>query len=114
MEPIAASLPPSSVGQVTPVTSPAGTQATSPTSGAEAASATVDTIPSNPPDEVLDAVGAASRAYDSLAAQNKHVGFQLVGNPPKVHVQITDLQGNVISPSLAPGGVFDILDQEGQ
>lgn len=113
MEPIAAPLPPSPLGQVTPVASPAGTQAASPTTGLEAASATVDTIPSDPPEEVLDAVGAASHAYDSLAAQNKHVGFELVGNPPKVHVQITDLQGNVLSPSLSAGSVFDILDQHG-
>jgi len=114
MEPIAASPPPSPVSPVTPVAAPAQTEASSQTGASDAASAMVDTIPSDPPGEVLDAVGAASRAYDSLAAQNKHVGFELVGNPPKVHVQITDLQGNVISPSLAPGGVFDILDQEGQ
>jgi len=27
-----------------------------------------------------------------------------------VKVQVTDLQGNVISPPLPPSGVFDILD----
>jgi hypothetical protein len=39
------------------------------------------------------------------------VGFNLVADGEgRKTVQIKDLQGNVISPPLAPSSVFDILD----
>jgi len=83
------------------------TDASAPTSGV---STSVDTIPASPPSEVLQAMGAASDRYDSLAAQGKHVGLEVVDGGAGVKVQVTDLQGNVISPPLPPSGVFDILD----
>ncbi len=105
--PIATSLTP--IDRVAPTAPPRPPQAAAPTSGASA-SASVDTIPSSPPDEVLDAVGAASNSYDELAAQGKHVGFQLSDSGGRVQVTVNDLQGKQISPPLAPSTTFDILD----
>jgi len=104
---ISASTPATPIDRVNP---PAPTQATEASAAASPVSASVDAIPSSPPSEVLDAMGAASDRYDALAAENKHVGVQITDDTGGVTVQVTDLEGNVISPPLPPSSVFDILD----
>ena len=97
--------------RVPPTPPAARTQPTGATDATSEVSTMIDAIPSSPPAEVLDAIGAASDRYDQLAAQNQHVGFNIVAEGDgHMTVQIKDLQGNVISPPLAPSKVFDILD----
>jgi len=107
---IAAYTPATPIEPVTPAPPTKPTQTTDASAPTSGVSTAVDTIPSSPPGEVLEAMGAASDRYDSLAAENKHVGVEVVDGGGGVKVQVTDLQGNVISPPLPPSGVFDILD----
>jgi hypothetical protein len=95
-----------------PVTRTPAADKTAPAAPTSAVSSTVDIIPSSPPDDVLKAMGAASQRYDDLAAQGKHVGFQMTDEGNRVQVQVYDLQGNTISPALAPSHAFDILAGE--
>ena len=110
MNSITPSTPITPIDRVAPATPPTRTQAADPAAPASGVSTTIDMIPTSPPDEVLNAMGAASARYDELAAQNKHVGFQVSDEGSRVQVQVQDLQGNAISPPLAPSSVFDVLD----
>ncbi len=95
---------------VAPPTPPASVQAATSVDPTNAVSTTIDTVPSSPPSEVLDAMGAASNRFDQLAAQGKHVGLQLADDGGRVQVQMRDLEGNAVSPPLAPSSVFAILE----
>jgi hypothetical protein len=112
MNPSISSTPPvTPIDAVAPTPPAARTQPTDATAAASEVPATIDAIPASPPDSVLDAIGAASHRADELAAVGKHVGFNVVADGDgRMSVQIRDLQGNVISPPLAPSAVFDILD----
>jgi hypothetical protein len=71
---------------------------------ADADAVTVDTMPASPPPEVLDAIGAASDAYDRLAASGQHLHFAIDAPTGKVTVSVTDHAGNVlrtVAPSAA-------------
>ncbi len=70
-------------------------------------SVTVDMMPSAPPPEVLDAIGAAARAYDRLTASGVQLHFHLDEQTGKVGIHIYDTQGTVLG-SLAPSEVLDI------
>jgi len=108
---IASTTPITPIDRVVPTPPPTRAQPAQATDATSEVSTMIDAIPSSPPDDVLDAMGAASDRYDDLATQNKHVGFNLVNEGGgRMSVQIKDLQGNVISPPLAPSSVFDILD----
>jgi hypothetical protein len=110
MNPIASTPPINPADRVAPTPPATRTQPADAPAATSEVSTMIDAIPSSPPDEVLNAMGAASARYDQLAASNKHVGFSLVEEGGRVTVQIKDLQGNVISPPLAPSSTFDILD----
>jgi uncharacterized protein YlxW (UPF0749 family) len=99
----------SSVHDVTPTTSSQPARATAKTAAAQSASesVTVDTMPSSPPPEVLDAIGAAARAYDRLTANGVQLHFQVDGETGKVAVHVYDTQGSVLG-SLAPSQVLDL------
>lgn len=97
-------------------TGPAGEmQAASATGAREAQDAVrVDVMPSAPPDDVMDAIGAAADAYDRLAAGGQHVSFELDGPSGRVQINLQDSTGRPISglsPSdalrLAAGGSLD-------
>jgi len=108
---IASATPITPVDRLGPTPPAARTQPADATDATSEVSTMIDAIPSSPPDEVLDAIGAASDRYDELAASNQHVGFNIVAEGDgHMTVQIKDLQGNVISPPLPPSKVFDILD----
>ena len=77
-------------------------------------SVTVDTMPSSPPPEVLDAIASASDSFDRLAAVDRRLHFHIEQPAGRVTVQVHDTQGNVLgtlSPSqaleVAAGGTLD-------
>jgi hypothetical protein len=65
---------------------------------------TVDTIPSSPPPEVMDAIAFAAQAYEQLGANGQSVGFRVDRLTSRITVQVRDLEGNLLSvgpPSMA-------------
>jgi hypothetical protein len=72
---------------------------------------TVDVIPSSPPDEVLDAIAAASDAYDRLAANGQHVSFELDGPTGRLQIGLQDSDGRPIS-GLSPSDALRLAAGE--
>jgi flagellar protein FlaG len=73
-----------------------------------------DSIPSVPPREVLDAMDAASRAYQALRAQGRELRFAQDADTGRMTIEVRDLDGNLlrmIPPSklldVATGGILD-------
>jgi len=67
----------------------------------------VSAVPSTPPEEVLDAIGVASNAYDQLAASGKHVHFAIDQSSGRVVVELHDANGGVLS-SMSPGDALSV------
>jgi flagellar protein FlaG len=72
------------------------------------------TVPSSPPQEVLDAMDAASRAYQALRAQGRELRFAQDTETGRMTIEVRDLDGNLlrmIPPSklldIATGGILD-------
>jgi uncharacterized FlaG/YvyC family protein len=59
-------------------------------------SVTVDTIPSSPPQEVLDAMGRAARAHQQLQSSGRELRFNLDRATGKLTVEVHDINGNVL------------------
>ena len=99
----------SAVNGVTPTTSaqPARDTATAAPAQPANESVTVDTMPSSPPPEVLDAIGAAAKAYDRLTANGVQLHFHVDDESGKVAVHVYDTQGSVLG-SLAPSQALDL------
>jgi hypothetical protein len=99
----------SSIHGVTPTTNAQATRAPTATAAAQPASesVTVDTMPSTPPPEVLDAIGAAAKAYDRLTANGVQLHFHVDEQTGKVAVHVYDTEGSVLG-SLAPSQVLDL------
>jgi hypothetical protein len=110
MYPIAPTTATTPTQPIAPTPPPTGVQPAAAVDPTNAVSTTIDTIPASPPSEVLDAMGAASHRFDQLAAQGKHVGLQLSDDGGRVQVHVSDLEGNAISPPLAPSSIFSILE----
>jgi FlaG protein len=72
----------------------------------------VDTVelslPSSPPDEVLDAIGAAADRADELAANNRELHFEVDEDSKRVIIQVRDLDGNVIR-TIPPKHALDVM-----
>ena len=68
------------------------------TSAVDAAEISTGDIPLSPPPEVLDAVDAAGRAYRELHANGRELRFAVDGDGAdgRVHVEVHDLDGNVL------------------
>jgi len=64
-------------------------------------------IPAGPPPEVLDAVGAAARAYEELHAHGRELRFDLDESSNRVIVQVCDLDGNVLR-TIPPSEALDL------
>ncbi len=71
-------------------------------------------IPPSPPQEVLDAMDAASRAYQRLRADGRELRFAQNADTGRMTIEVRDLDGNLlrtIPPSrlldVATGGVLD-------
>jgi len=71
-------------------------------------------IPPSPPQEVLDAMDAAARAYQRLRADGRELRFARNAETGHMTIEVRDLDGNLlrtIPPSrlldVATGGVLD-------
>jgi hypothetical protein len=95
----------SAVARAEPARTPQGPPPAAPPAADE--SVTIDTMPSTPPPEVLDAIGEAARAYDRLTANGVQLHFHVDEQTGKVGVHVYDMQGTVLG-SLAPSQVLDI------
>lgn len=74
----------------------------------------VGAIPDRPPREVLDAMDAASRAYQTLRAQGRELRFAQDAQTGRMTIEVRDLDGRLlrmIPPSMlldvATGGKID-------
>jgi hypothetical protein len=65
-------------------------------------------VPPTPPPEVLDAVGAAARAYDRLTADGVQVHFNVDDQTGAVAAHISDMRGTVLR-SLTSGQVLELV-----
>ena len=89
--------PISATGSVRPVAATSSTPRTTPTAATDSAAAvTVDTMPSAPPAEVLDAIGTASRVAERMAASGPRLQFSVDAPTGRVSVQMTDHTGAVL------------------
>jgi len=70
--------------------------------------ATVDTLPSRPPAEVLQEMEAASRRYDELRSQQRELHFAHDPNQNRVVVEVRDLEGNVLR-TIPPSKALDVI-----
>jgi hypothetical protein len=70
---------------------------------------TVDTMPASPPPEVLDAIGVAARAAETLAQSGRRLQFSVDPPTGRVSVQVTDHSGNVLG-SLSGAQALDVAD----
>ena len=70
--------------------------------------ATVDTLPSRPPAEVLEEMDAASRRYDELRAQQRVLHFTHDPHQNRVVVEVRDLDGNVLR-TIPPSKALDVI-----
>jgi len=67
----------------------------------------ISSVPLTPPPEVLDAVGAAARAYEQLTADGVQVHFHVDDETGAVAVHVVDMQGSVLG-SLTSGQVLEL------
>jgi flagellar protein FlaG len=70
--------------------------------------ATVDTLPSRPPSEVLQEMEAASRRYDELHSQKRELHFTHDPNQNRVVVEVRDLEGNVLR-TIPPTKALEVI-----
>lgn len=70
--------------------------------------ATVDTLPSRPPVEVLQEMEAASRRYDELLSQQRELHFTHDPTQNRVVVEVRDLDGNVLR-TIPPSKALDVI-----
>jgi hypothetical protein len=71
----------------------------------------VSTMPVAPPPEVMDAISAASRAYDQLASTGHQMRFATDPGTGRMSIQLQDPDGNTIG-SLKPSHVLAIAGGE--
>jgi hypothetical protein len=67
----------------------------------------ISSVPPTPPPEVLDAVGAAARAYNRLTANGVQLHFHVDDKTGAVAVHVVDMQGSVLG-SLTSGQVLEL------
>lgn len=73
---------------------------------ADTAAISSGVVPDSPPPEVLDAIGAAGRAYHDLHAQGRELRFSADGDGGRVNVEVHDLDGNVLQ-TISPSAALD-------
>jgi hypothetical protein len=70
--------------------------------------ATVDTMPSRPPAEVLREMEAASQRWDELQSQHRELHFHHDPQQNRVVVEVRDLDGNVLR-TIPPSKALDVI-----
>jgi flagellar protein FlaG len=73
----------------------------------DAAAISPGEVPDGPPPEVLDAVGAAARAYEELHAEGRELRFDLDADSGHVTVEVRDLDGHVLR-TIPPSQALDV------
>lgn len=71
-----------------------------------------DTIPDSPPQEVLDAMDAASRAYQALRAQGRELRFAQDADTGRMSIEVRDLDGNLLR-TIPPSKLLDVATRGG-
>jgi len=64
-------------------------------------------IPPSPPQEVLDAMDAASRAYQKLRAQGRELHFAQERSTGRMTIEVRDLDGNLLR-TIPPSKLLDV------
>lgn len=67
----------------------------------------VDVIPERPPREVLDAIDAASRAYQKLRAQGRELHFAQDADSGRLTIEVRDLDGRLLR-TIPPSRLLDV------
>lgn len=67
----------------------------------------LQTLPSNPPPEVLSQMAGAARAYDELAAQGRELRFAQDASSGRTEIEVRDRAGNLLS-RLSPAQALDL------
>jgi uncharacterized FlaG/YvyC family protein len=70
--------------------------------------ATLDTMPSRPPAEVLREMEASSRRWDELQSQHRELHFTHDPQANRVVVEVRDLDGNVLR-TIPPSKALDVI-----
>lgn len=70
--------------------------------------ATLDTMPSQPPVDVLQQMEEASRRYDELRSQQRELHFTRDERQNRVVVEVRDLDGNVLR-TIPPTKALDVI-----
>lgn len=65
------------------------------------------TIPQSPPQEVLDAMDAASRAYQTLRSQGRELRFAQDADTGRMSIEVFDLDGNLLR-TIPPSKLLDV------
>ncbi len=64
-----------------------------------------------PPDELLEAMGAAAEVYERLAARGRELRFRIDPSTGRVTVEVHDLDGKLLY-SIPPSRALDIASGE--
>jgi uncharacterized FlaG/YvyC family protein len=67
------------------------------TSSAAQAAVAVDTVPTSPPPEVVQAMGTASQVFQTLKSHQKELHFVRDSHTGRVVAEVRDESGNVIA-----------------
>jgi hypothetical protein len=78
-----------------------------PSSGAAMALDSFDTLPSSPPQEVLDEMAGAARVHDALHAQGRELHFAHDGQNGRMTIEVRDAGGKVLR-TLSPAEALDV------
>lgn len=68
----------------------------------------LDTLPSQPPPDVLEEVAAAERRYEEMRAQQRELHFTHDDVANRVVVEVRDLDGNVLR-TVPPSKALEII-----
>jgi len=64
-------------------------------------------IPAAPPPEVLDAISAAARAYQTLRAQGRELRFARDADSGRLTIEVRDLDGRLLR-KIPPSKLLDV------
>jgi hypothetical protein len=70
----------------------------------------VDAIPERPPAEVLEAMGAASRALRQMHAQGRELRFSHDEETGVLSIEVRDLDGNLLR-TIPPSKLLDMISR---
>ncbi|HWX44137.1 MAG TPA: hypothetical protein VNY52_02320 [Solirubrobacteraceae bacterium] len=67
----------------------------------------LDTLPSSPPQEVLDQMAGAAQTYEQLSAQGRELRFARDEQSGHIRIEVRDRQGNVLR-TLSPAQALEV------